>query len=56
MTKQKTAEKDEQINKLQEEMESLRKDHNEIKTLLQSDAVVRLMEQMNKTPLKTRKK
>ena len=57
MTKQKTAEKDEQINKLQQEMESLRKDHNEIKTLLQSDAVVRLMEQMNKTPPpKTRKK
>lgn len=48
MTRQKAAEKDEQINKLQQEMDALRKDHDEIKTLLKSDAVVQLLQQINK--------
>lgn len=48
ITRQEAANKDEKINKLQMEMELLQKDHSEIKTLLNSDAVAKLIQTLNK--------
>lgn len=61
MTKQNAADKDEQISKLKEEMNTLRKDHEEIKALLKSDAMVQMLQQVNKpvvavTPVIRKKK
>jgi hypothetical protein len=48
-TRQIASEKDEKISKLEMEMESLKKDHNAIKALLQSDNMVKLMQQLKTT-------
>ncbi len=45
---QSTAQKEEQLQKLALEMEALRKEHAEIKSLLQSDALVQLLQTMQK--------
>ncbi len=47
--KQHAAQKDEQLLKLQQEMEQLRQGHSEIKNLVQSEAFTRLMQNMQKT-------
>jgi hypothetical protein len=47
ITKQKVAERDAQLTQLQQEMATMRKDHEQIKTLLQSDAMVKMMKAMN---------
>lgn len=49
MTRQVAADKDEKISKLEMEMDLLKKEHLEIRSLLQSDAVLRLIKQANET-------
>jgi len=57
VAKQNAAQKDEQLTKLQQEMEQLRQSHNEIKNLVQSEAFTRLMQNMQKPEvIKERKK
>jgi len=55
-TRREAAEKDARISNLQKEMESLRKDQVEIKTLLQSDAMVKMMKSIKRPPTGTGKR
>jgi hypothetical protein len=56
VTRREAAEKDARISNLQKEMESLRKDQVEIKTLLQSDAMVKMMKSIKRPPTGTGKR
>lgn len=53
VTRQLAADKDVKISKLEMEMELLKKDHNEIKALLKSDALVKLMQQTGEKEVPT---
>jgi hypothetical protein len=48
-TRQEAADKDDKITKLQMEMDLLRKDQSEIKALLNSDDMIKMMKTINKT-------